>query len=159
MATVPAAVTGTMIPASWGNAVANAINGFDNWTAYTPTVTGITNGNGTKGGYYCRIGGLVHYIASFTLGTTSAVTGPPVFTLPVASKAVYSQHLHSQVAFYDASAGLIYPAQALHTTTTVAGYALATASAYLSWASPTSTVPFTWAVNDFVSFAGWYVAA
>lgn len=52
------------------------------WTAWTPTYSGITVGNGTSTGRYAVIGRTV--IARFTLsfGTTTAITAPAYLVVP-----------------------------------------------------------------------------
>jgi hypothetical protein len=52
------------------------------WQAYTPTVTGITIGNGTLLGLWRRVGDSIEVKNHFTAGTTSASTGQWSFSLP-----------------------------------------------------------------------------
>jgi hypothetical protein len=57
-------------------AIGNTVIGT--YTAYTPTLTNVTIGNGTFSTAYCRVNNFVHYYGIFTLGSTSAVTGTPL---------------------------------------------------------------------------------
>ena len=53
------------------------------WTAWTPSWTNVTVGNGTNEGAYIQIGKIVFMRINFTLGNTSAITGLITLTLPV----------------------------------------------------------------------------
>lgn len=53
------------------------------WTAYTPTFTGLTVGNGTLSFSYTQINKLVHVVGSFNLGSTSSIATTPIMSLPV----------------------------------------------------------------------------
>jgi hypothetical protein len=52
------------------------------WTSYTPTTTGLTLGNGTIAAKYNVVGKIILITIRFTLGSTSAITGIPTFTIP-----------------------------------------------------------------------------
>lgn len=54
-------------------------------TAYTPALTGWTLGNGTLTGTYIEAGKLIIGTLSFTVGSTTTITGTPSFSLPVTS--------------------------------------------------------------------------
>jgi hypothetical protein len=56
------------------------------WTTWTPTTTGITLGNGTISARYVQFGKTVHFSYLFNLGSTSAVSGDHLITLPVARR-------------------------------------------------------------------------
>lgn len=56
------------------------------WTAYTPTVTAFTTGNGTIEGRYAKLGDTIIAEVLVTLGTTSAVTGSITITLPFTAR-------------------------------------------------------------------------
>jgi hypothetical protein len=58
-------------------------NGLKAWTAYTPTFTNFTLGNGTIDFKYAQIGKTVHLRGQITFGTTSSATGTIVFSVPV----------------------------------------------------------------------------
>jgi hypothetical protein len=56
------------------------------WTAYTPTSTNITIGNGTIAGRWIRVGRTIHCAAYFGYGSTSSISGRPAIGLPVAGQ-------------------------------------------------------------------------
>lgn len=123
----------------------------DAWTAYTPTTTGITLGNGTLTGHYSRPGQTVKFRIKLVFGSTTVLTGSPMFSLPVAAIAVRS--FGGTVTMLDDSASALKGGFYWNSTAT----ALAVrddASAALS-----STNPFTWATNDEISISGSYEPA
>jgi hypothetical protein len=134
------------------------------YTAYTPTLSGITIGNGTIDAKYCRVNDFVHVIVRIVLGSTSAVTGTSYFTLPVNCDAIQSPDTSSlgNSYFLDSSAGATYPSDAV-TSGSLANRAYIstwTASGtYLTRSNISATVPFTWATGDVITFNLDYKAA
>lgn len=55
---------------------------YTSWTSYTPTVSGVTQGNGTVVGRYKQIGKTVLGMIQYTLGSTSTMVGVANFTIP-----------------------------------------------------------------------------
>jgi hypothetical protein len=130
------------------------------WTAYTPTyATGITVGNGTVSAKYQQIGKLVNVRFQFTLGSTSAITGIPRISLPVAASSILYVNM-GIVTFGDYGVGM-YPGLAIIDTTS--RVYLATIGANGTYAvenaGTSATVPFTWTTNDFIDFFLTYEAA
>lgn len=121
------------------------------WITYTPTITGITVGNGTLAGRYQFSEGTLLVEGYFLYGTTSAVASSPTLTHPVTADAFSArdQFPLGTTALYDAS-----------TTATTMGYVqgltsttcwLRTAQIVGSFVNNggfSSTVPFTWASPD-----------
>lgn len=60
------------------------------WAAYTPTLSGVTLGNGTLTGRWTRHGRTVHCTGRITLGSTSSVTGNVTVGLPVAVSTIFN---------------------------------------------------------------------
>lgn len=60
------------------------------WTAYTPTYTNLTVGNGVHQSLYSQIGKTIIARIALTFGTTSSMGTTPTFTLPVASVSTYT---------------------------------------------------------------------
>src|SRR4051794_8979925 len=52
------------------------------WTAYTPTIGGVTLGNGTVVGFYRKVGKTLHLRVRFVAGSTTVVTGAMSVSLP-----------------------------------------------------------------------------
>jgi hypothetical protein len=55
------------------------------WQTWSPTLSNLTQGNGTIEAKYIQIGKTVYFRFTFILGTTSAVGSIPTITLPVTS--------------------------------------------------------------------------
>jgi hypothetical protein len=135
------------------------INGFGAFTSYTPTLAGFTPGNGVATGAYLQVQKLVIFRASFTFGTTSAAAAAlPTLTLPVTSTALFGQAtMPGSAVFRDDSAAAIYTAFVRHATTTTVALAVVGTNGLNS--APSTTSPFTWAVNDVITVHGVYEAA
>jgi hypothetical protein len=131
----------------------NFADGFGAWTAYTPTLSVFTPGNGTATGAYLRVNKMVVFRASFTFGSTSAAAaGQPTLTLPVTltgTGPVYGR-------FVDTSASGYYDAGVSVGITTV-GLLVTGTNGLLTNCS--TTFPFVWATGDSLSVSGVYEAA
>ena len=133
-----------------------APDGLGAWTTYTPTITNVTVGNGTRVGRYCRVGRVVSFFVSFTLGSTSAVSGSPVITLPVTA---YAARNGAFYAFADDAGVSGYPLHVYSDTTTAQLFAVSASGTYAAIAGMSATVPFTWGSTDSFYLAGTYEAA
>jgi hypothetical protein len=126
------------------------------WTSWTPTLTNITVGDGTRVSVYQQIGKTVRWRFKLTFGSTSSFGAGPTFTLPVTAHANYTVGVTAgNVSGYDASLVQKY-----------AGMAFYDASGRIfaaNQASPisafSSTVPFTWTTSDVFAAEGFYEAA
>lgn len=140
---------GTASAAGWANVVkANFDVLIAAWTAYVPTVTGITVGNGTLAAAYIQVGKMVHFRISLQLGSTSAVASSGnIFTMPVVSIAGVNQAAHATC--YDSSASSI----------SAAAVGIGLGGVGNMTVGITNTAPFTWATSDQLLIAGVYEAA
>jgi hypothetical protein len=121
------------------------------WTAYTPTLTAVTVGNGTLTAKYLKLGKTLHIMINFTLGSTSAVGSQPQFSLPagltttfplfqpvgVGNISISGGQYNTQVFTYTSSA--IYPLLQTANTT------------YVGIADVTATVPATFNNGSVIS--------
>jgi hypothetical protein len=146
------------------NAMATAT--FIPWTTYTPTWANTTLGNGTRLGRYTQIGKAVHFVASFQLGSTSAMSTGPTCTLPVTATALTNYGGESgnrwggSVSITDDSANVTYYGSFDYTSTTIATCRIfSIVSAQVTRAGISSTVPMTWATSDEIIIRGTYEAA
>lgn len=82
------AFTAGSIPTA-ANFLSRITNNFkeigDARTAWTPTLTGWTLGNGTLTGTYIEAGKLIIGTLTYTVGSTDTKSGVPTFSLPVTS--------------------------------------------------------------------------
>jgi hypothetical protein len=88
-----------------------------NYTAYTPTWSGLTIGNGTNNFRYAQVGSLVHVYGQLTYGSTS--TGSTwVMTLPITGK-LGNNFYTNNISFYDLSADTHWFGAGFVSTTTI----------------------------------------
>lgn len=118
------------------------------WTAWTPTVTNGSVGNGTITGRYVRIGKTVSCMVKFVLGSTSTVSADFLIAYPVVAKETIESLGTSR--YFD--------------TNTAVHYLGWWRSGYLGYNGITyggisNTVPFTWAVGDIIWATITYEAA
>jgi hypothetical protein len=116
------------------------------FTSYTPTLTNITLGNGTVTARYVQVGKLVTVFFNFLLGSTSAISTSPSFTLPVTG---ITDSILYNAYFQDAGTDTYMGGINLSTTNATI-FIPNVSGTYPSFASVTSTVPFTWTTNDFI---------
>ena len=133
------------------------------WTTYTPTLTNIavgTGGSAKNEGRYIRLGSLVMFEIQITLGTSGGsvpsgvicATLPPI-TQQAANRCSFSARLR------DAGTAIFHTMTDNSTIGRVDVYAVSASGTYASGATPSSTVPFTWAAYDEVIIWGFYEAA
>jgi len=125
------------------------------WSSWTPTTSGITIGNGTLVAKYTKLGKTVNFNLKFVFGSTSAITGTPVFSPPVAAA---DTHNALQAIVEDSGTALLCAIATL-----VAGniyvYAAGAATSYVSQTNMSATVPMTWAAGDVLYINGTYQAS
>jgi hypothetical protein len=139
------------------SATATGLKWAGAWTAYTPTLTNITLGNGGLSGRYSVIGKTVNFEIELTLGSTSVVSSYLQMTLPVNASARGS----FQTMMYDDSAATWYEGYFRHQSNNseMYLYAILTNGAYASYYLSGNNVPFTWATSDYLTIRGSYEAA
>lgn len=133
------------------------------WTVYTPTLTGITIGNGTVSGRWIRYGNLIRCNVQIKLGTTSSVSSNITFTLPANAHAIHTTTVRFPAPLadlWDSSAGANYPGLTqINSTTQATIMGISAAGTNMSSTNLSSIVPFTWATNDSIAVGLFYEAA
>ena len=124
---------------------------FKPWTAYTPTITGLTLGNGTVTARYQRIGNTIHLHISVDIGSTTTM-GSAVITLPFAA---LSEAGGVATLIRVGSSRQYGQARINGSTVTVYGVVPATGYNALLDAS----TPFTWTADSFILVGATYEAA
>ena len=127
------------------------------WTAYTPTLSNWTLGNGTVSGSYCQIGKVVHFRLTMIVGSTTAIGSSPTFTVPVNMASTSAWNVRGYIRDISLGAAGCYElASRPASTTAIGGFYTGTNGQQLSF---NSTTPFTWDSGDAVQLAGTYEAA
>jgi hypothetical protein len=135
----------------------NALDGqTGGWTAYTPTLTNITLGAGTKGGWYVTIGKTVHMVFGLQFAADTSVSGVIGVSLPVTAANSYEGGIADAL---DSGTAWVPLFLQKATTTRLDIYAFNSSGTYLSTTATSSSVPFTWTTNDEIHFYFTYQAA
>lgn len=147
----PVAITSAqLVPAAWLAA----------WTSWSPTLTNMTQGNGTITAKFVQLGKTVHWRFKFVLGSTSAMGTGPTFSLPVALHADYAasaqEILGNGVARDAGVAGYNCQVYVASSTTAVISRIGGSGSADVNI---TAAAPFVWGSGDVLTAAGTYEAA
>lgn len=139
-------------------AVTTAKIASEAWTAYTPTLTNVTQGNGLISGLYYKVGRQVAFRATLTLGGSTSVSGAIGIGLPFTAASGGAGSYYGYIA--DASPVATYPAFVNATSTTVATvYAVNASATYATATATSSTIPITFASGDIVFISGVFEAA
>lgn len=133
------------------------------WSTWSPTWTSVTVGNGTVVSVYSQVGKIVFCQLSFKLGSTSAISGQPIFTLPITSTALVDT---ANVPFLgtvnisdDGTAQYLAAVHHRSTTEGIIQFADDAAAGVRSDSAISSTTPMTWTTNDAFSTFFFYRAA
>jgi hypothetical protein len=133
------------------------------WTTWTPSWTNVTIGNGTVTARYIQIDKVVFFTLKLLFGSTTSVSARPEFTLPVnasSTDAMETANIFAQAT--DAGFGNFF-ITAFPNVSDVTKIGLipwkATGTYVLYDTNISSTVPFTWAVNDIIWVSGNYEVA
>jgi len=122
------------------------------WISYTPTWTGITSTGGTSTGAYKQIGKTVFWRAKYVVGSSGiSITGAITPSLPTSKNGTLSL---ANAWFLDSGRGFHTPV-----IVDITLYANLASGTYTDAATPSNTIPWTWAVNDEVNISGVYEAS
>jgi hypothetical protein len=136
------------------------LNGIGEATAYTPTITNGSVGNGTITGSYVRVNKLVYGAIKFALGTTSTITGQLQFTFPITNAASQASVVVGNAYYYDNSTALTYDAKTYRLSSTVMSFFVVNASAtYSTYSVLNATVPVAFGTGDEIVCSFTYEAA
>lgn len=128
------------------------------FTAYTPTLSNVTLGNGTLVGAFYQIGRLTNFRVRLTFGSTTSVSGSIGFSLPATAASSSVGTLYGFIT--DASPAATYPAFVSLSSTTVATVsAINAAGTYAVTTATSATIPITFTTSDQVAIAGKFEAA
>ncbi len=131
------------------NSLAN--DGMAAWKSWTPTLVNLSGGTQTYA-KYVRVGKTIFFRFKYTLAG-AGVAGAVTFTVPINFNSGYSASdtFQATVQYNDSSSTRQNGVALVGSSSTIAIFATPTSFANLS-----STVPFTWAVNDQIFVSGSY---
>jgi len=131
-----------------------APSGGGTWTTWTPTIGGLTQGNGTLVARYIQVGKVLNFFIRFTFGSTSSITSLN-FTLPVTP----SQTRFPIYGLAEDTGTNSYPLYAEVDSGTAYCNSMNAGGTYLSGGGISGTVPFTWTNTDVFYYTGSYEVA
>lgn len=127
------------------------------WPTWTPTYANITIGNGTVVARYIQQGKTVRGKWSLVLGSTSAISGSPTVSLPVAASSNFSADDNIGFGRQNDANGGDFPCFAKYDGT---NFEIQSPSGVAGvFENISSTLPFTWASGDKLQFSFFYEAA
>ena len=119
------------------------------WTAYTPTLTGMTVGTGgTVTARFSKTGKVVNGYIRVVFGTGFTITDLD-FSLPVAKQAT-TTYVQGVWTLVSTGAGDVPAINRYEGSNSVQAYAMNAAGTYVSPAAVSSTVPFVWKETDVI---------
>jgi len=128
------------------------LNAAGAYTTFTPTLTGVTLGTGgTNAGQYSVFNKILFMRGKFVLGTGGSVTAGITLAMPTGTMAVTPTmqfQPNGSVIMTDSGVNSFFGVGLQATTSTIAFYVLGASGTYANVISSSSTVPFTWGVND-----------
>lgn len=128
------------------------------WAAWTPTLGGITLGNGTLACKYKSIGKTTFFIFSLTIGGTTSFAGAFTFTLPSTGVATTTGLQVGAGKIWNHSNGDLWDMAGIKTSTTVVSlYALYTGLSKSFMVN--SIFPMTLTAGETLTLSGFYEAA
>ena len=123
--------------------------GFKVAMPYTPTLTGLTLGNGTMTAYITIIGNFVTVNITILCGSTTTFSSNNTISIPVTAIGVVNySFLRSAIQRYIGSS---IPGLLVSGGTNLQLASSTVIGSYIAEAVVTSTVPFTWGANDSIS--------
>ena len=129
------------------------------WSSFTPSLAGVTLGNGSLGGSYAQIANTVFFRVLLTFGSTTSITGSVDLTMPT-TPASYStfDFMNVLTQVYDASATAFYPSVANVNVgaTAVRAGVTSTAGVYAQYSDVGSVAPIVFATGDVMTWQGTY---
>lgn len=136
------------------------------WTTWVPTLTNITQGNGTVTARYFNQGGLVMFSFTFTLGTTSSMGTEPTFSAPEPisdwGRNGSSGAMSLGMVSIEDNTTTNYQGVCINidsTTNNIVCRAYYQVATYSQSIIITSAIPMTWATGDTLQARGWYKSA
>ena len=129
--------------------------------SFTPSITNLTIGNGTRTGTYVQINKTVYFQAKITFGSTTTLTANADLTLPIAATGVTTfDKINVSGNFINNSPTEIIDVNHIMIgTTAIRLLAVVTSGTYALSADTSATVPFTWTTSDVITISGNYQVA
>lgn len=129
--------------------------GYPDYYNFTPSWTNVTVGNGTVVARYSFDGKKVKGQVSLTYAAaaaTTSITGQITMTPPITAKADFDYQAIGASGLVDAGTALYMGEAVLRSTNVIEIRVINASATYATWSATSGTVPFTWGVNDILTF-------
>jgi hypothetical protein len=135
------------------------MNGIGEKTAYTPTFTNLTLGNGTLTADFYRVQNVVSVAVNVVFGSTTSISGDVSVTLPIARAAAAGLQLSTVFLGDTGTANYIGAIVFGGTLSSVVVRNTAVSGSNLIMQNLSATIPFTWIATDILRFSAQYEVA
>lgn len=117
-------------------------------TTYTPTLSGITLGNGTVSARSTKVGAIIIDSIIITFGSTTTITGNVSIGNMPTGMFIGTYAPCGNVSFHDAGVAINFGVATEVSATQISINAIGTGGAYASWVQLSANVPQTWSTGD-----------
>ena len=136
------------------------LNSIGEATAFTPVFEDLTLGNATVDAQYLVVNDIMFYSIEVEFGSTTSITGSPVFfDYPATGSNTYLNANSSEIYCDDADGndyfGRVYRRSGTSGRLTIFN----SSGTAVTQTNITSTSPFTWATGDRLIVGGWFILA
>ena len=148
--------------AQYKNQIISDLSDVTDWQTWSPTYDGITVGNGSVTARYMQIGKTVWCRFSLIMGSTSTVSTTGTITMPITMADVSyinNESVFGPCSFRDSSGGRYMGDIRRSNNTTFRPFSYQHDVTFLAVGTIGTTVPFTWATGDILTFQATYEAA
>lgn len=154
MATPFPFVSGQVLTAAQMNSMNEAVS-------FTPSISSLTIGNGTRTGTYFIQNKVLYFEVTVTFGSTTTIGANPDLTLPfaVVGFTQFNPILNTSLFFDNSATAFVSANLVLISSTTIRLVSQLASGTYVSIQDVGATFPFTWATNDRIIIRGQYQVA
>jgi len=154
MATPFPFVSGQVLTAAQMNSMNEAVS-------FTPSISSLTIGNGTRTGTYFIQNKVLYFEVTVTFGSTTTIGANPDLTLPfaVVGFTQFNPILNTTCFFDNSATAFVFANLILISSTTIRLVSQTASGTYVAIQDVGATFPFTWATNDRIIVRGQYQVA
>ena len=147
-------VANTVLSAAQLNGIAEAVS-------FTPSISTLVIGNGTRTGTYMVVNKILYFEVTITFGSTTTIGSTPDLTLPfaVVGFTQFNPILNTSLFFDNSATAFVSANLVLISSTTIRLVSQLASGTYVSIQDVGATFPFTWATNDRIVIRGQYQVA
>ena len=152
----------TPFPFTTGQVLTAAqMNSMNEAVSFTPTISSLTIGNGTRTGTYFIQNKVLYFEVTITFGSTTTIGATPDLTLPfaVVGYTQFNTILNTTLFFDHSATNFFFGNLVLISSTSIRLVNQTASGTYVNISDLSATSPFTWATNDRIVVRGQYQIA